>query len=155
MAMVTVPVVASAQTRVGVYRGTGEYDLSGVDDGPVTAVRISRSVAPFFTLEGGLAHVKLRPDFGGDMHIYQPEVQGQLSLPLGVFSPYLGVGLGMAIATADEAESDSDFTMNGGVGVRVDLPFGLGIGVDGRIRSFGSSFNGTGADAVVGISYRF
>lgn len=154
-ALLAMPMAASAQTRVGVYRGIGEYDLAGVDDGSVTAVRISRSVLPFLGVEVGVAHVELEQDLGGETTLYQPEVQAQLQLPLGMFSPYVGVGAGFAVATANEPAIDTEFTMNAGVGLRVELPFGLGVGVDGRLRGFGTRFTGSGADAVIGISYRF
>jgi hypothetical protein len=32
---------------------------------------------------------------------------------------------------------------------------GLGVGVDGRVREFGTRFTGSGADAAIGLSYRF
>ena len=155
LAVLALPVAGSAQTRVTVYRGVGEYDLSGVDDGTVTAVRISRDVLPFLGLEAGVTHVRLAQDFGGDATLYQPELQAQLQLPLGLFKPYLGAGAGLAFATADNADGDTEFTLNAGLGLRFDLPFGLGIGVDGRVRGFGTDFAGSGADAAIGVSYRF
>jgi hypothetical protein len=154
--VLALPLTASAQTRIGVYRGVGEYDLSGVDDGTVTAVRISRSILPLLAVEAGITHVQLDQDFGGKMTLYQPEVQGQLRLPLGLFSPYAGAGIGLAFASADQAESDTEFTANAALGLRFDLPFvGLGIAAEGRLRGFGTNFSGSGADAVLGITYRF
>jgi hypothetical protein len=155
IALLATPAAGSAQTRVGVYRGVGEYDLSGVDDGSVTAVRVSRGVLPFLSVEAGVAHVTLEQDFGGEMTLVQPELQAQLKLPLGLFAPYVGAGAGFAFASADGQQDDSELTLNAGLGLRVDLPFGLGVGVDGRLRGFGTDFTGSGADAVIGISYRF
>lgn len=155
LALVAAPMTAAAQTRIGVYRGVGEYDLSGVEDGTVTAVRVSRDVLPFLALEAGLTHVSLQQDFGGESTLYQPELQAQLHLPLGLIEPYLGAGAGLAFASAEGADSDTEFTMNAGLGLRLNLPFGLGVGVDGRLRGFGTRFTGSGADATVGLSYRF
>lgn len=150
-----VPVAASAQTRVAVYRGIGEYDLAGVDDAPVTAVRLSRTLARLVTVEAGVTHVELKPDLDPETTLLQPELQAQLHLPLGVFAPYVGAGLGAAFASAEGADSESEITLNAGLGLRVELPFGLGVGLDGRLRGFGTDFTGSGADATIGISYRF
>ena len=155
LAVLIFPMVASAQTRVGLYRGVGEYDLSGVDDASVTALRVSRTMARLLVVEAGVTHVQLDLDTDPNTTLVQPEVQAQLQLPLGSFLPYAGAGVGAAFASADSGEDDSDVTLNAGLGFRIDLPFGLGIGVDGRLRSFGTRFTASGADATVGITYRF
>ena len=155
LAVLALPMMASAQTRVGVYRGIGEYDLSGVDETPVTAVRVTRTLGRLMAVEAGVTHAELNLDSDPNTTLVQPEVQAQLQLPLGSFTPYVGAGVGAAFASADSAEDDSDVTLNAGLGLRFDLPFGLGIGVDGRLRSFGTRFTASGADASIGISYRF
>ena len=154
LAVLALPMVASAQTRVGLYRGVGEYDLSGVDDAPITALRVSRTVGRLLAVEASVTHVELDLDSDPNTKLVQPEVQLQLQLPLGSIEPYLGAGVGGAFASADSAD-DSDVTLNAGLGLRIDLPFGLGFGVDGRLRSFGTRFTASGADASIGISYRF
>lgn len=154
-AVLALPISASAQTRVGVYRGVGEYDLSGVDEAPVTAVRVTRTVGRLLALEAGVTHVELDLDSDPNTTLVQPEVQAQLQVPLGSFTPYVGAGVGAAFARAGSAEDDSDVTLNAGLGLRFNLPFGLGVGVDGRLRSFGTRFTASGADASVGVSYRF
>ena len=155
LAVFALPMLVSAQTRVGLYRGVGEYDLSGVDDAPVTAVRVSRTVGRLLVMEAGVTHTELNLDGSASTTLVQPELQAQIQLPLGSFAPYLGAGVGAAFARAESAQDDSDITLNAGLGLRIDLPFGLGIGVDGRLRSFGTRFTASGADASVGISYRF
>jgi hypothetical protein len=155
LGLLALPATGEAQTRLALYRGVGEYDLSGVDSAPVTALRVSRDVLPMLAVEGGISQVKLRPDFGGEMTVVQPEIQAQLQLPLGPLVPYVGAGAGFALASADGAEDDSDITLNAGLGLRLNLPLGLGVGVDGRVRGFGTRFTGSGADAAIGLSYRF
>jgi hypothetical protein len=154
VALIAAPAGARAQTRVALMRGVGEYDLSGVDSGNVTALRVSRDLRSFLALEAGVSQIRLDEDIG-EADLYQPEVQLQLQLPLGPVTPYLGGGAGMAFAFSDTAEDDTDVTLNAGAGLRIALPFRLGLVVDGRLRTFGTRFTASGADAAIGLSYTF
>lgn len=149
----------SAQTRVSLHRGVGQYDLSGVDEGTVTAVRLTSDFSRHFSADVGVSFVELEQAFG-ETTLYQPEVQLQARLPFGRFSPHAGVGVGMAIDVPGDdnplgVETDRDFTMHAGLGLRVDVTRRLGVLVDGRIRNIGDPWIATGTDGTIGLSYRF
>jgi hypothetical protein len=154
VALIAAPAGARAQTRVAVMRGVGEYDLSGVDQGNVTALRVTRDLRSFLAVEAGIAQVHLDEDIG-DADLYQPEVQLQLQLPVGPVTPYIGGGVGMAFAVSDTSDDDTDLTLNAGGGLRIALPLRLGLVADGRLRTFGTRFTASGADAAIGLSYTF
>jgi hypothetical protein len=155
-ALVGFPAAASAQTSVAIYRGTSEYDLSGVDQAATTAIRVTRELSTLFAIEGGMSYVELREQFG-QSKVYMPEAMLQLQLPIGRFAPYIGVGAGLGIDVPNDPDlsTNTDPTFLAGAGLRIDLPYNLMLGVDGRIRAFETRFTGTGSEASIGIGYRF
>ena len=155
-ALVGLPAAASAQTSVAVYRGTSEYDLSGVDQAATTAIRVTREMSRVFAIEGGVSYVELSEQFGRSK-VYMPEAQLQLQLPIGSFAPYIGIGAGLGIAVPNDPDlsTNTDPTFLAAAGLRIDLPYNLMVGADGRIRAFETRFTGTGAEASIGIGYRF
>jgi hypothetical protein len=156
IALLATPGIGRAQTSISVYRGTSEYDLSGVDSAPTTAVRAARHLSSLLVLEAGLSYVELREQFGRS-NLYLPEAQLQLQWPLGRFAPYVGVGAGLGIDAPEDREfsNDTDATFSVGGGLRVDLPYRLLLAGDARIRTFGTRFTGTGAEASLGVGFRF
>jgi hypothetical protein len=155
LALLGTPALAQ-QTSVSIYRGTSEYDLSGVDQATSTAVRLSRDLNSWIVVEGGLSFVELQQQFGHSK-LYMPEMLIQLQLPIGRFAPYVGAGAGLGIDVPENNQfsTDTDPTFLAGAGLRVDLPFNLLLGVDGRIRGFTTRFTGSGAEASVGVGFRF
>ena len=155
-ALLGTPALGQAQTTVSLYRGTSEYDLSGVDTAPTTAVRATRELSRLFVLEGGLSYVALEEDFGASK-LYMPEALMQLQLPIGRFAPYIGGGVGLAMHAAenDQISSETDPTFLVAGGLRIDLPYNLVLGGDARIRAFETKFTGTGSEVSVGIGFRF
>ena len=152
----TANAVQAQGARVGVYRGVAEYDLSGVDKATINAVRIGYDIGPILSVETGLGAADLQLQFG-DARLYLPDVQLQARLPLGRVSPYLGVGAGVSVQDAidDQFSTDTRATFSAAAGVRVDLPFRLALGAEGRLRTIGTGFTASGAEAVLGIAYRF
>jgi hypothetical protein len=148
---------AQAQgARIGVYRGISEYDLSGVDQATINAVRVSYDIGPILSVETGLVAADLQLQFGA-ARLYLPDVHLQARLPLGPVAPYLGAGAGLSVEDPDEAQfaTNTRATFSAAAGVRVDLPYRLALGAEGRIRTFGTGFTASGAEAVVGLAYRF
>lgn len=156
-AMIACSSAAQAQTRMGIFAGVGEYDLSGVDQGTVIAFRYANTLRRYAVLEIGVAHTELRMDDVGVTNLYLPDAHLHLQLPLGRFAPYLGggVGLGFNVPKGIAFDTEVDVTFSAATGVRVDLPFQMTIGLDGRIRTFGTGFTASGSEGVLGISYRF
>jgi len=148
--------VQAQSARIGVYRGISEYDLSGVDDAKVTAVRIGYDIGPVLGVEMGMvaADLQLQP---GDARLYLPEVQLQARLPLGRVAPYVGAGAGVSVQDGDSElfTNKTETTFSAAAGVRVDLPLRLSLGAEGRIRTIGKWFTASGAEATLGIAYRF
>ena len=155
IAVLGLPAGAEAQTRVSLHYGIGQYDLNGVYEAPVAAVRVTRDVHSLFAIEAGATHVKLEDDLAGEATLYQPELQAQVKLPLGVFAPYLGAGAGMSFGAEESGAQENEVTLNAGAGFRIEFGNGLGLVADGRLRNIGKLWTATGADATLGISYRF
>jgi hypothetical protein len=155
-ALVGLPAAASAQTSVAIYRGTSEYDLSDVDRAATTAIRVTRELSSLFAIEGGASYVELRQDFG-QTKVYMPEALLQLQLPIGRFAPYIGVGAGLGIDVPNDSDlrTETDPTFLAAAGVRINLPYNLMLGADGRLRGFETRFTGAGAEASIGLGYRF
>ena len=70
----TTSAVQAQGARVGIYRGVSEYDLSGVDQATVTALRVGYDFGRVFGLEAGLASAAVEQQFG-DTRLYLPDVQ--------------------------------------------------------------------------------
>jgi hypothetical protein len=150
------PALAEAQTTVAIYRGTSEYDLSGVNQAPTTSIRMTRDLSSLFVVEGAVNYVELRQDFGPSK-LLMPEVLLQFQVPIGPVAPYLGAGAGIGIDSPNDADlsRETDLTLLVSAGLRVELPYNFMLGADGRIRSFGTNFWGTGTELSVGVGYRF
>src|SRR5262245_27880836 len=96
----TASVVQAQSARVGCYRGISEYDLSGVDQANITAIRFGYDIGPVLGVEMGMSAADLQLQFG-DARLYLPEVQLQARLPLGRFAPYVGAGAGLSVQNPD------------------------------------------------------
>ena len=145
---------AQAQSRLGLFVGASEYDLSGVDQATIVAVRVHRDLSRIAVLEFGVAHVELRQQFGRS-NLYLPEVMGQLQWPLGRVAPYLGFGIGAGIDVPINTtlSTDVDATFSGAIGARISLPYNLTLSLDGRLRTFGTKFTASGSEGTIGLSY--
>ena len=152
----TANAVQAQSARVGIYRGVSEYDLSGVDQATITAVRVGYDIGPILSVETGLTAADLQLQFG-DARLYLLDVHLQARLPLGRVAPYLGAGVGLSVQDPNEAQfaTNTEATLSAAAGVRVDLPFRFALGAEGRIRTIGKPFTASGAEAVVGVAYRF
>lgn len=150
--------VARAQvgTHLAAYAGIGEYDLSGVDEAPVLAVRGGTRFARLFLVEASLTYARVEQDFGRS-RLFLPEVQAQIGWPYRRLEPYFGVGAGVAgdLADDDAVETTWDMTYSAAAGLRIALPANLGVGVDLRVRGIEASFTGSGTEATAGIAYHF
>ena len=147
---------AQAQTRLGLFVGASEYDLSGVDQATIVAIRVHRDLRRYAVLEFGVAHAELRQDGIGRTNLYLPEVMGQLQWPVGRVAPYLGagVGLGIDVPVNTALSTDIDATFSAALGARVGLPYNLTLSLDGRLRTFGTRFTASGSEGTIGLSYR-
>lgn len=151
-AMAQDPIPMEASLNAGV----AEYDLSGVDTAPLLALRGGAFLSRHLSLEGSFGYAAVDQQFG-QSRLYLPELQAQLSWPLGRVAPYLGMGGGAAIDAAEDPEigTDTDATFSASIGMRVGLPARVGVRAEVRARAIGTDFTASGGELTAGMAYRF
>jgi len=146
---------AHDRTHVSVMAGITEYDLSGVDQSAIYALRLAVPWHPNLLVEGSLGYVRTEQQFGRT-DLFLPELQAQLQGRWGSFSPYVGLGAGLAIdlPKGDTGVNDSmNFAPSFAAGLRVDVAPGVGVRVDGRIHGIEADFTGTVSALTAGLTF--
>ena len=137
--------------------GIMQYDLSGVGDSWMAAVRFDQPLATrYWLLEGGLVLARPGQQFGDTTTFAVAEAQLQLQWPTIRLSPYLGAGGGIALDLRDDADGgvQSDLTLSVSGGGRFQLRERLGMRAELRVRGIGTGFTGSTAEWTLGLSWR-
>jgi hypothetical protein len=141
----------SAGPGITLAAGIMDFDLSGVGNTPVGAIRADFPLSRVFGLEAALA-VAAPDQQSGSSTIVFPEVQLQAGAPLGRVAPYAGVGLGIHRIFTSSGDN-SDVTFSGGVGARVGVTDRLGLVLDGRLHGIGTDFSASTTELTVGVRF--
>ena len=154
----SVSAYAQHDTSLLVGAGAMNFDLSGTGTTPAFTARVSRELGARFVAEASLLVARPDQQFGNPT-ILAPEVQLQYHLPVGRFTPYLGLGVGAmresAIELGDIAiGSEWSPTISFAGGTRVGVYDRIGLFGELRIRGVEWDFTGTTADIMGGVVVR-
>ena len=141
---------------VSITVGVSQFDLSGTGNAAVIAGRMEHPMTRAFLLEGGVAMLFPKQEFGARTGLFIPELGAQLQLPARV-APYLGVGAGAAIDRRRDQDGGTrvDPTLSGAAGVRAWATDRLALRAELRVRGIGTQLASSAAEWTVGAALRF
>ena len=154
----TLPSLAQVRTSPALWLHAGrfEFDLSGVGDAAIVAVRGDVPLTRVIVFEGGLAFTRTNQQFDQDISYLVPEFQFQAQWPDARFRPYVGIGAGVFVdlRRGDDESGNTyagDYMGSLGFGARWIVYRRVGLKGEVRVRGMGEA--GSSMDLMAGLGW--
>jgi outer membrane protein W len=129
------------------------FDLSGVGNTWVAAVRGTRALTDNLALEAGVSIARPQQTFDRIQFI-APEAQLQYFWKAGRVRPYAGGGLGFSYRDSDLYDARVNLTLAASGGARIDLSNTTATFGELRLRGIGRNFGASTAEWFGGVIWR-
>lgn len=143
--------------------GRFDYDLTTVGKSFMFAARVERPMSKYAIAEGGVLYTVPENSAGNSSHLFIPELQVHVQLPLKAVAPYIGIGGGVTWDSGHQADNQStpqtqghttDPTVSISTGARLWFTPLFAARAEMRRRGIGGDFRGSSTEWTFGLTFR-
>jgi len=138
---------------LGIVGGAFQYDLSGTGTTGFGGVRLEWPIASYVIVEPGLTYARYTTQGGTGVSLLFPEIQLQVTRPVGRVRPFIGIGAGPVVAFGGD-DSETELGLSGGVGLRTRVAPDWSARAELRLRAI-NPWTGSAAEWTLGLSRHY